>query len=39
MQEVEAEVKRGMDWKKLLESIPESVAEALRLCNEYLTID
>jgi hypothetical protein len=35
-QAVNVEVKRSMDWKKLLESITKSVDEELRLRNEYL---
>jgi hypothetical protein len=35
-QAVNVEVKRGMDWKKLLGSITKSVDEELRLRNEYL---
>jgi hypothetical protein len=34
-----AEVKRGMDWKKLLESITESVDDELRLRNAYLVAE
>jgi hypothetical protein len=33
------EVKQGMDWKKLLASITESVDEELRLRNEYLATE
>ncbi len=36
IQVIEAEVKRDMDWKKLLGSIRESVDEELRLRNAYL---
>jgi hypothetical protein len=39
MPEVKAEVKRGMDWKKLLGSISKSVDEELRLRNEYLVTE
>ena len=34
-----AGAKRGMDWKKLLGSVTESVDEALRLRNAYLVAE
>src|ERR671937_428687 len=39
IQVIEAEVKRDMDWKKLLGSIRESVDEELRLRNAYLAAE
>ena len=39
MQDTVAGIKRGMDWKKLLGSVTESVDEALRLRNAYLVAE
>jgi hypothetical protein len=39
MQDTVAGVKRGMDWKKLLGSVTESVDEELRLRNAYLVAE
>ena len=39
MQDTVAGVKRGMDWKRLLESVTDSVDEDLRLRNAYLAAE
>jgi putative transposase len=39
MQDTVAGIKRGMDWKKLLGSVTESVDEELRLRNAYLVAE
>jgi putative transposase len=39
MQDTVAGVKRGMDWKKLLGSVTESVDEEIRLRNAYLVAE
>ena len=39
MSDVVAQVERGMSWKKLLESVSESVNDHLRLRNDYLVAE